>query len=491
MTQEDEVARALDFACSLTRPFAPDDLLDFVCQDAGLPELSRRLADDKRFLLVRDDTQGEDLYFPNSGAFRWLLRLNLRLAWARCYRLTEQQVVNLLSGIKAEGKWTRVPESIGRLGSDTGLMCRPLTPGQFVFPLGYIMAQVPPDVASIAANWVDLLTCEPLGRELNLNPDELYGLNERERAVVSYRLGARGGTGMTLEEIGRLYGLTRGRVCQIEQSALRKLRVNEAHMLAELLLLLIRRAGSLLVADSCAESSRVKWWCRVTKIRVFELPHIDTAMMGLDLRSSLRVGFPSSVDAQELAHEIECEDQPPIGCGDLKVVSARIAEANRQRLTRAQRVYLALRTLGRPAHYAEVAEVHNSIFPERASTERNIHGTLGREQHGVVWVGAKGTFALKEWGYERPSQSLFEAAARIVREKHAESANPVGFNTILAEMGKYRKLVKLNSLLMALHLNPAVRATSTYSFVPRGEGEIEEEGDLDQLDGVLREFEKH
>jgi RNA polymerase primary sigma factor len=52
----------------------------------------------------------------------------------------------------------------------------------------------------------------------------LSGLTERERKVLEMRFGFGGGHECTLEEIGREYGLTRERIRQIEDKALRKLR---------------------------------------------------------------------------------------------------------------------------------------------------------------------------------------------------------------------------------------------------------------------------
>ena len=49
-------------------------------------------------------------------------------------------------------------------------------------------------------------------------------LSEREADILRYRFGMKGDSPHTLEEIGQIYGLTRGRVRQLEDKAMRKLR---------------------------------------------------------------------------------------------------------------------------------------------------------------------------------------------------------------------------------------------------------------------------
>ena len=52
----------------------------------------------------------------------------------------------------------------------------------------------------------------------------LYSLNDREREVLDYRFGLTDGFSRTLEEVGKMFNVTRERIRQIEAKALRKLR---------------------------------------------------------------------------------------------------------------------------------------------------------------------------------------------------------------------------------------------------------------------------
>jgi RNA polymerase primary sigma factor len=54
--------------------------------------------------------------------------------------------------------------------------------------------------------------------------DTLKSLNEREREVLILRFGLKDGYSRTLEEVGRMFNVTRERIRQIEAKALRKMR---------------------------------------------------------------------------------------------------------------------------------------------------------------------------------------------------------------------------------------------------------------------------
>jgi RNA polymerase primary sigma factor len=54
--------------------------------------------------------------------------------------------------------------------------------------------------------------------------DMVGHLDAREATILRFRFGLDGGTEKTLEEVGRKFGVTRERVRQIQNLALRKLR---------------------------------------------------------------------------------------------------------------------------------------------------------------------------------------------------------------------------------------------------------------------------
>lgn len=115
------------------------------------------------------------------------------------------------------------------------------------------------------------------------------------------------------------------------------------------------------------------------------------------------------------------------------------------------KVYIALRRIGRPAHYTEVAEMCIQIWPEETWSAHNVHAILSRQEYDVVWIGCRGTFALRQWGYDRPGEPLFDTVAEIVRTKYEETGRPVPYAVIVAEVGKRQRLVNPASIALAVH----------------------------------------
>ena len=124
------------------------------------------------------------------------------------------------------------------------------------------------------------------------------------------------------------------------------------------------------------------------------------------------------------------------------------------------------------------------------SSTNSIHAVLSRETQGIVWVGQRGTFALREWGYERPALGLFDAVTAIVTDKYAEIGKPVPLNVIRAELPQYRDFVKETSLIFATSMNEQLRQVGKDAFVPKDPSEEPEEVGIsdDELDLVLKQF---
>ena len=71
------------------------------------------------------------------------------------------------------------------------------------------------------------------GRQRDQIGRVLETLSDREQIVIKLRFGLDDGTPRSLEEIGRILGVTRERVRQVEEKALKKLRANSTPKLKE------------------------------------------------------------------------------------------------------------------------------------------------------------------------------------------------------------------------------------------------------------------
>lgn len=183
----------------------------------------------------------------------------------------------------------------------------------------------------------------------------------------------------------------------------------------------------------------------------------------------------------------------PLSLNQIEEISRSLLSETVIHVTKTDRVYEALRQIGVPSHYSQIADTYNDMFPDDYSTENVIHATLSRKQDRIVWIGMRGTFALKEWGFERPSDTLFNTVAEIVKEQYSKNGKPVAINTIQAELGKYRKVVNLNSVILASYCNEQITNVYKDYFIPI---EFSEKipvanGDTDSelLDRILRQFE--
>ena len=304
----------------------------------------------------------------------------------------------------------------------------------------------------------------------------LSRLTEREAKVVQLRFGLlENGRRHTLEEIGRHFGVTRERIRQIEVKALRKFRALSSRRQLELGFAadFIRSGGSLLVP----ESSMTPWHTLLYEVLDLNISYVKILGLGImttnDLskyctylsnddnyqRPSTLLPFLSQADAMRL-HSAEEE-----------YWNNRV---NKQ-WTRPRMLREALHSLGRAAHYQEIAEECNKLFPDSQTTTHSWHAALslpGCETLGIVWIGRKGMYGLKEHGYSRPDTGLFESVARIVEEIYSKTQRPVSDEVVIIELGKQRRELNTGSVKMALSFNDKVESVGMGRYIPKASKHI-------------------
>jgi hypothetical protein len=491
---------ALDAASTWRRFFTSQDLSRFTGQSINDEALRNVVRRDSRFIWLESGHANEKIFVAKNTLFRWFIALNFRLA-GDPKPLTTGELTRSMSLHCRGVQWESLPPKVERFGRRLGLCLAARTTGRYVFPLAQILWSIgakKTTVTILEALANDRSRSHALHEPLAAWVDEALSLlTRREAHIVRERVGLGGQAPKSLGQIGDAWNITRERVRQIELKARGRLdhpRCKRS-LICALVCDVIRRRGSLVVRTDSPDEPLRTFITECVGVPRAEFPKLRVAVLGWSSKTlpdpSSLVRFPESLDTDAVADRLEADWNPSLPDEDLTIVADSIATLARKQLTPGKRVYMALREIGKPAHFSVIAEIHNSLFPDKYSRENAVHGILSREPYGIVWIGVRGTYALREWGFERPSAPLFDQVAEIVADSYEATGKPVPFATIAAEMGKRRSIVHPTSLNLAAHANPRVQRVSEDHFVPRNAGE--EEGndiDLDQLDRILAAFER-
>lgn len=465
---------------------------------------------DSRFISINRSQFGPEYFLPEKTGFRWWANFNLRLAAIQQTRLTERQLTSAMNSLRLEGKWDSPPADLLNYGQQFGFVVPAWSPGFYVFPIAYLLSQLTSlGLRQARETFADFASPEIRNIALQRTTKEiieswLSGFNGRVSHIVNCREGLPPYKKMTLAELGSIHGCTRERVRQIERNFWKKMvspmLIRESPLIPTLLAELLRRQGSLLANTGQETTAFV---CFLAKC--LGIPFVQTKVEGLALLGysasdltelSLHGSVVEVINTSRMAEKLDCGPLPCLGRNDLNQIADAIARSRFSRITKQEKVYLALKQIGKPAHFSEVAEAFSALFPDDQMSEHNVHAILSRcaepntELYGIVWVRIKGTYALKEHGYERPTLGIFEAVAKIVEEKHAETGRPVHVSVIGAELGRERKLVDPTSFAFATGANELLEQVSKDYFIPKDPTEEGKEAEYSGsgLDSVLRQF---
>ena len=307
-------------------------------------------------------------------------------------------------------------------------------------------------------------------------------LSERSRDVVVRRFGLDGTEGQTLEAIGQHYNITRERVRQIVNQAVKKIRkseVSEEHSeVFNKLRTEIEGLGSLVPEDELLghlaeddsehnhyyfllhvgpdfnrEKSNTKFHHRWNVSKTISNA-VHNAIDALRKKISKKELVPEEKlfkmfkehIQKELEHEHELQDEHlrrwlkvskeidsnPLG--EWGLASSPIVKLKGMR----DYAYLVLKKHGSPMHFSEVTSKIEELFGKEAH-QATTHNELIRDSRFVL-VG-RGLYALKEWGYregvvrdviaevlrENGPMTKEEVIDRVLRERYVK-ANTVAVN---------------------------------------------------------------
>jgi len=321
----------------------------------------------------------------------------------------------------------------------------------------------------------------------------LQDLKEREASVLALRYGFNDNKKRTLEEIGNKFNITRERVRQIENVALKKVRkiadLEEKLKPLEAMIgqLLVERGGIMhqpsLVESVASASGHDKNGQTAVSFILSELLKDKFHFVSGDkeLEDSWKLQEASILDIKKLSEvvlriihaaarpltlaeimaEIKDEDLPEDYRGkDLEPILESLLEISRQTsinpfkewglshwnsimLKRmSDKIYLVLQKEGKPLHFTEIAKRIDEIgFDGKKANPATIHNELILDNKYVL-IG-RGIYALAEWGY-KPG-----VVSDVIEDVLREAGEPLKREEIIKRLMD-RRLVKRSTVILSL-----------------------------------------
>ena len=497
-----ETFQQIYFFAASQKAISLEDLLDFTgpCLDAEV--IKEVLLNDPRIIFLGSKSSKKEPFILDSVLFRWLCQLNYKLARIRQFRLAENQIISLFN-MFIEGKhFDYIPGEVIRWGYSLGLICPSFSERHYIFPFAKILSNMKSGliymVSEILKNFfIDQLWNQNLLDKSTISIENgFYLYSDEITFIIKNRNFLINNKKKTLQELANTYNLTRERIRQLENSFWDSLKIGYRHIrpfLEAFIYGFMGMSGRQVIEIDSLTAPIIKFLSNCIGIPHAELPWFGLMIIGSSMKEIHSLEsisfFPDLVDTESIERDLGQNRQIVFSKIDIQLIAIKIAQFLRKQLKVTQKTYLALRSIGRPAHFSEITEFYNSLWPEYPLNEQRIQAALGKQKHGIVWIGMDGTYALKEWGYERPSMDIIQTVGKIVRDIYKKTKNPVSEVAIRTELGKYRKLVKPSSLAMALHFNPGVRCIKKIYFIPEEKHEkSNEEISLEELDKKFKEF---
>ena len=325
----------------------------------------------------------------------------------------------------------------------------------------------------------------------------LHSISPRAVAIVSARYGAGGKEPMTLEEIGKTYGITRERIRQIISVLLGNVRARrypasleevskrmESTLLGKSGIMKKQEFFEAIAGMDAREQGAARFFLAVLSER-FRMLESESMSPSIVVASFAEASWEAvNTVAKTLLAEngeslLEAEFLKRIGKHpSLKAVSQKtmldflaVSEDCRKnpfgrwglpewsdicpRGTR-ERAYLVVHAEGKPLHFREIAtKIDQSGLqrPGKVTHPQTVHNELIKDKRFVL-VG-RGTYALVEWGFRRGT--VREVVEEILRERGV----PVKRDELVSEVLKVRD-VKASTVV--INLNAFFSRTSDGSY---------------------------
>jgi hypothetical protein len=496
MCFEDEIDEIVETFSSQQIFFSSQDAAILTEPPPALDILENKFLNDFRFCSTDSLVKGTNYFLPKKTLLTWFVKLNIHLAKIKLFELSEHQLSNHISPLSIDYRFSSFPGEIKNWGISKGLLRDSNLPGHFVFPLAKILAFLSRyNLSKINVGLEYLAEEEPekittSNQYFEIFTEGLEKADNRTKKIIKARLlfllkkyqsfeGIRRDVKdsdirqLTLAELSKILGISRERVRQIEDSFFKKIekKTPSQFNLKNFLLNYISTCGCL-VSDQPSDIVIKKILFDFLSIPYSLYSDLEIILIGkkkTDRDNPIERAknfLKKHHDFDVLVNSLKERNTMFLSDVEINTIAKKCFKEN---LDVKRATFAALKKIGRPAHYSEIAEACGKLFPESKFSIRYIHVSLGNmEQCGIVWVGIRGTYALKEWGYERPRKTLFDTVADIVQNNYENTKMPVSFDDIKTEMKKNRKIFKETSLIVASYTNPKLRCVRKNFFIPRG-----------------------
>lgn len=315
-------------------------------------------------------------------------------------------------------------------------------------------------------------------------------LPPRPLEVIKKRFGLEDDQKKTLQEIGQTFGVTRERVRQIENQArgLLAVKIAEKETLEEISLIkkLLEEIGGIssfdFLLDKALGPEKTDFIKRNSINFILE---ISNDFIGFREDKELREGYSLKEEYIEQAREIisfltdfllkqkrsfteeelilsarnsfqnknylyHFSDEAMRAIIDLseEIVASSFGEWGLKNWNEIspksirEKAYLVLKKYGRPAHFAEVADLINKAsFDSKKANAGTVHNELIKDPRFVL-IG-RGVYALLEWGFKKGTVS------DVVKEILREAKKPLSKEEIVKKVLEQRQ-VRANTIVLAL-----------------------------------------
>jgi len=318
----------------------------------------------------------------------------------------------------------------------------------------------------------------------------LSKLSTKEADVLQRRYGLNGAAKETLEAIGASYQVTRERIRQIENLAVKKMKadsnfyhlirpiehvvvavleeyggiMNEEHLLSELFPIERTQATDQamvfllgdLMDDRCGQigpdGDFMKSWStkivdltlvkQTIQLLVQLIEHNSIPMDSVELFSKVQADQFYKIHADQLSEKAilsYLEVSAAVDCNPFNEYGLRKwGSVVPKRMN--DKIYLILKKIGKPMHFVDIAKKISEVFQKEAYPP-TVHNELILNSQYVL-VG-RGIYALKEWGYQ--SGVVSDVIVQILKQRQQPMTRDEIVDTVLKQ-----RIVKKNTIHLAL-----------------------------------------